>query len=1222
MKSITTFIFEQLKEKKLSEADAKKMLFEIAEATKKAESAAEKPIAIIGMAGRMPEAENLEEFWANLRNGVDSVREIPEERRKELEAMVKAFYGDNFGELEYLTAAYLDRVDLFDPIFFNIPPGEAKVICPEQRLFLEVAWESLEDAGYSDRELYGAKAGIFVGFTNTDYSKLIRGYEPTSVAGNVPSVTSARLAYIMNFSGPCPMIDTACSSSLVALHMACQALRSGDCEIALVGGVNIVLLPIKEYASNQMGIASPDGRCKTFDADANGVGGGEGVLSVVLKPLDKALKDRDHIYAVIKGSAVNNDGRSNGIAAPNALAQTRVIRDAWERAGISPETISYIEAHGTGTKLGDPIEIEGLTGAFRAHTAKTRFCPIGSLKTNIGHLDSAAGLSGLVKTVLALHHREIPPSLNFKTPNPFIDFANAPVYVNTEVRAWEAPYPRRAGVNSFGISGTNCHVLIEEGPEVRREPEIAGERLFTLSAKTPKSLWGLVERYRKFLTETTERFSDICFTANAGRGQYTYRLALVVKDMHDLHRKIELLATVGEQAEWQGLKTAEEIYYSHSGGNAGRGLQTSKAKDPAGEYKVEKDADLRVVASTYVGGTLLNWIGYYQNIDVRRVALPTYVFDHRRLWVDYTAPAEPSIYDQINRLGYEGQSPQGKETHTMTSISNAGSTQDTEAEVAAALVAELSEEELVYLKVRQVWTDVLGYDELLPEADFFELGGNSLNAMQIIAKIHRALNVRIPLEEFLNHPTLEGMAKFILTMDKNIYANIPAQPEREYYPVSSAQKRLFLICQHEEAQLTYNMPGSMIIEGPLQKERFVEAIGKLVERHEAFRTYFELKDGELMQRIVKDVECPVEYAELGSSEVEPIVVDFTKPFNLGKAPLLRVKLLKLSDEKHIFLFDMHHIISDGVSFSILIRDFAYLYDNKVLEPLRIQYKDYSVWQHNLWADGTLEKEEEFWFNNLQGELPVLNLPTDFPRPVERDYRGGIKQRYLSPELTQRIRELASAEGVTNYMFLLAAFNIFLNKYTNQEDILVGTPIAGRPHADLENIIGMFVNTLVMRNYPSHEKRFVDFLEEVRERTLMVFENQDYQFDTLVDRLGIIPEKNQNPIFDVVFIMQNFVNNMEANFEELQLNMRSNNTAQDAKFDLSMSAYDNDLRMNLQIEYSLSLFSETTIERMLDDFSGILEQITANPEKLIGDIEIESGLMVLKTEVTDDEDFNF
>ncbi|MFC6650085.1 beta-ketoacyl synthase N-terminal-like domain-containing protein [Paenibacillus rhizoplanae] len=445
---------------------------------------------------------------------------------------------------------YLDEVDVFDYSFFHLSPKEANLMDPNQRMFLQTAWTAIEDAGYGGGRLAGSSTGVYVGFGSDmgeEYKRLIAELSPASlnasIPGNIHSMIASRIAYLLDLKGPSMLVDTACSSSLVAVHLACRALRQGECDFALAGGIKLSLLPVKQGSGGGLGVGSSDDRTRTFDEHSDGTGGGEGVVAILLKPLKQAVRDRDHIYALVKGSAVNNDGTSAGITSPNSLAQEDVLARAWADAGIHPERLEYIEAHGTGTKLGDPVEIEGLRNAFGRYTSRKQFCGIGSLKTNVGHLDHCAGIAGFLKAVLSLKHSELPASLHFTAPNARISFPDSPVYVNERLRVWESGGgPRLCGVSSFGLSGTNCHVVLEEAPHAAdtvlnaAEPDDTGElALFSLSARSEAALSAYLGAYQSYLHEENRyTLRDLCYTANTGRGHYACRAAVLCSSREEL----------------------------------------------------------------------------------------------------------------------------------------------------------------------------------------------------------------------------------------------------------------------------------------------------------------------------------------------------------------------------------------------------------------------------------------------------------------------------------------------------------------------------------------------------------------------------------------------------------------------------------------------------------------------------------------------------------------
>lgn len=497
------------------------------------------PIAIVGVGCRIPGGANSpDQFWQLLHQGQSGIREIPSDRWD-----VDAYYDpnpDSPGKIATRFGGFLEQVDRFEPQFFEISPREALTMDPQQRLLLEVAWEALENAGQSPADLAKTKTGVYVGVCSSDYSQLLlESSDPALLdmyyaSGIAHSIASGRLSYTLGLQGPSISIDTACSSSLVAVHLACQGLRDQQCDLALAGGVNVILSPKVFSALSRARMLAPDGKCKTFDAAADGFVRGEGCGVVILKRLRDALADRDRILAVIRGSAVNQDGPSSGLTAPNGPSQEAVLRDALENAQVNPRDVSYIEAHGTGTSLGDPIEVQALGTVFGAGRDPGTPLLIGSLKTNVGHLEAAAGVSGLIKVALSLVHQELPQHLNFKEPSPHIPWQKLPVKVVGERQFWNPVNGTRiAGVSSFGFSGTNAHVLLEEAPSAVSETSNPDRplHLLTISARTEPALRTLVERYAERMQAAGPgEFSDLCYTSNTGRSHFQHRLAVLGAD--------------------------------------------------------------------------------------------------------------------------------------------------------------------------------------------------------------------------------------------------------------------------------------------------------------------------------------------------------------------------------------------------------------------------------------------------------------------------------------------------------------------------------------------------------------------------------------------------------------------------------------------------------------------------------------------------------------------
>lgn len=547
-------------------------------------------IAVIGMDGRFPGAKNIEEYWQNLKNGVESISFFSDEELRRAGIDSELLQDPNYIKAK----GVLDDIEYFDSSFFDYTPREAELMDPQMRLLHEVAYHALEDAGYEPMS-YSGLIGVYVG---AGFNVQWLNYALASIARDpseqyatwlysVKDFVSTRLSYSLNLKGPSYTIDTACSTSLVTIDVACKSLLTGACDMALAGGVSISLPKIKGYVYQDGQISSPDGHCRAFDAQAKGTVEGDGIGLVVLKRLEDALEDGDHIYAIIRGSATNNDGiRKIGYTAPSIEGQAEVIKTAHFMADVEPETISYVEAHGTGTALGDPIEMESLSMAFA--TDQKGFCRIGSVKTNIGHLNTAAGVAGLIKTVLSLNNHQIPPSLHFKNPNPKIDFANSPFVVNTELREWSrGSTPRLAGVSSFGIGGTNAHVVLEEAPESRRSSVGREWNIISLSAKTETALQQSTENLVEYLKQHSDQnLTDVAYTLHVGRRGFKHRRSVVCSNIPET---IEALASLDPQKVMTNFESKERPVIFLFSGQGSQYINMGRELYKIPEFKDEMD---------------------------------------------------------------------------------------------------------------------------------------------------------------------------------------------------------------------------------------------------------------------------------------------------------------------------------------------------------------------------------------------------------------------------------------------------------------------------------------------------------------------------------------------------------------------------------------------------------------------------------------------------------
>nr|WP_314491689.1 non-ribosomal peptide synthetase/type I polyketide synthase [uncultured Chryseobacterium sp.] len=1930
-------------------------------------------IAIIGMAGRFPEADNITQYWDNLQNGKDCISDFTEEEiilEGEPETLVKssAYVKSN---------AYIKTKKYFDSEFFGYTPHEAELMDPQVRIYHECCWEALEDSGYTFSA--NDKVGVFSAAspsvawqlfsTKNNQDNFVDGFTASHLRD--ATFLSSRISYKFNLKGPAILVHTACSSSLVSIHQACSSLLLGECNIAVAGGVNIVNYSKKGYLYQEGMIHSKDGRCRPFDADSSGTVGGEGAGVVILKRLKDAIKDRDNIYAIVKGSAINNDGSNKvGYTAPSVKGQAEVIRKAHKMARIEQSTIGYIETHGTATSLGDSIEVEALNEVFGSSALNT--CAIGSVKSNIGHLDTAAGVAGFIKAVLAIKNKKIPASLHFEQPNPRVDFKGGPFYVNNKLKDWNGNEPLRAGVSSFGIGGTNAHIVLQEAPEALASSESRKKKLLVLSAKTSNSLNENIIRLNEFLKNNKNiNLADTAFSLQKGRERFKYRKTVICNDIEDASDKLEeslsyndveahakediqniIFMFPGQGTQYSDM--CKDLYHSEKifrnkvdecfaiasqyssedfssilfpDGASGKNINNTEVAQPLlfiieyalahllqqwgikpdymvghsiGEYvaacvsgvftlndairlvikrgelmgKAEKGSmlsieiesdklnlpsgiDIAVInseksivvsgtdqdieefsnelgrkgiinkkihtshafhsymmdsildefekefshisiqksqipyisnitgdfvddhqisqpsywsrhlrntvnffkgtetllktggacfievgpgrsLSNYVSdsssmdeshviinmvrhakqsiddqeyilgklgslwehGVNINWDQFYNEEERNKVSLPTYAFEKleyvtdfnlnrllntqlkqdnfsesftnieeyinvpywkrsvlpnkavelsessstflvfsgdkekfsdsiiknlrsygqnvieiqkgegfsevnqntfklnigsseevSELWKHFRQKEiipdhiiycltldeeyQKGNYDTIDKKindGYLGlcniaQSIAGSGQSGKISISVVGNylaqvTQQDEVDALKAMIyspvqiipSEISNvrckiidipypfqnnneddeyilkienevfyeasespcvayrynerwvqtyeqlqhnpktdsdvkitEKGVYLIIggtggiglsiaeklaenysadiilvqrsefpeKKDWNDLLNsektdetlrrkiqkikdienygsqvklyrsditdekqvqeltlkikndypsvngilwgagevdyggiilnrakedfisyssakvhgllllekyfdfsqldflalfssvgnaiyqvkfgqiaynagneflenyayaarksginaitinwcdwfdtgltYDSvrkaeniqdsdlinskihngiypekgikiffkclqnkgtvytiypqdlnrnidqqrkklentrqeifsLMPqnqeeglvnseeilvdlfsaffgkkvsrENNFFELGGDSLKAMNLIARINQKISSNLTISDIYKFPTVKELTEMLGDLNPSSQDNrIPQAPVQKYYKTSAEQKRMYFLQAIDEQSTLYNETEVLRIFGKIDQLKVENIFKKIITRHESLRTSLTVVDGELMQEILTDFSFRMEILPYEENREHETIQSFVRPFDLQNAPLLRVGLIEKNSEECLMVIDSHHIVLDGVSRFVLREEFNILYNGGEPETMVLQYKDYAEWQNTPSQREKLDSQKKFWINEFSEEVHPLELPIDFPRPFERTNEGDFVKFIIEKEDSGTLRKMASEAGGTMYTVLLAVLNIFLGKLGNQEDVVIGTPVSGRQDADLENLIGMFVNTVCLRNYPKGENTFRDFLSEVKEKTLISLENQSYQFEELVNDLKIERDERRNPLFDTMFVYQNYeeskqvTNGLVIKPENFKINF--------SRFDLTLLVIDENEELHLRLIYSTEIFKRETAERFVNYFREIIKQVTENQAVTLSEITI-------------------
>ena len=1349
------FILEQLKGGQLAREQALRFLNELKPPKPAAAAPAAEPaarpvvddIAIIGMACRFPQADTKEDFWHNLLAGRNSIRPFPLSRQLDLAAIdtegTKLFQG-----------GFLENVDGFDNEYFRIPPVMAKAIDPYQRLLMEVLVETIEDAGYHRGNVYGKNIGVFAGNDHThrlfnNYLNFIDQPDFNAITGSWTAVLASRLSYLFNLKGPAVVLDTACSSGLVALDYAIKALRNGDCESALIGAANLFFAPGKGIVGE---IENEDFLVRAFDKRASGTVWGEGVAAIMIKPLSHALRDGDPIHAVVKAIAVNNDGASNGLTAPNAKAQQEILLKTWERAQINPENISYIETHGTGTHLGDPIEIKGLIGAFERNSRRKQFCGIGSVKTNIGHTVGVAGLASLIKVVLSLKHQQLPPSINFSEPNPFIDFCNSPVFLNDRILPWpKGAQVRTAGISSFSLSGTNCHVLVQEASGVATSgagasgadasgagasdvtPSACGTgtaagapatvepaavaRLFPLSARNPALLLETVRRLVAHFSgvdtiNSASQWQQACYTASVAREHHPLRAVLLLSEPARLRPQLERLLAVLEQDAETNSVAGQATANAQSGGQVNgqtspQSASTSALREwqdgddylllqtvpgPESEHGGRQSreaaidgarsgapASLLALARLYVKGAPVKWELLYRDQTIARLHLPAQPFEHKRFW-DKAPGTLAAKTDTASAAASHGNSAshaanlptsQGEGAPAAGAGASASPPELNRAAVLARVQDEASRvaglEEglspLPYQVAAYIWTEVLGYQQVNLHEDFYALGGDSLSALKIVQLFNLLFGLNLQVTDLLGAPNLHefvqkleqqyGFAAILLAPAddtphtettghtvggenaKSGHEPILPLPEAGAWPLSRAQKRMFLLERLSPGSTVYNVNGVVPMPGLPDLAATGRIIDRIIARHEVLRTAFTMEGEQLQQQVWPAVDFPPFTPELiqleanGDAALQAALARFIRPFDIARPPLLRLGFFVAPGQSCHMAIDMHHIVTDGSSMGVLVGEFMALHAGHNLPALPFQYKDFAVWQNARFDRATVDAEgaegatggdigsraeagpaagkfnpmqahREFWLAEFADPAPALELQTDYPRPAYQDFKGAKQHWLIDATQTAQLQQLARQQGTTLFILMLASLNALLYRLGGGADLVLGTPVAGRSRHDLHGLIGMFVNTLALRNRIREEDSFSDLLARVKQHTLAALNHQDYPYEELVEALQLPRNGGRNPLFDIYFVFQNEDMGLASGGQGLSMVAFDNGTA---KFDMTIVARQDASGIHIDWEYATALYHADSIARMGRAWQKLLADICHAPHQRVDALDL-------------------
>lgn len=1164
-------------------------------------------IAVIGMGGRFPDSMNPSEYWKNLYEGKDCVTDIPENRKADLLNYLRHLDIDE-EKAEFIKAGYLKDIDKFDYQFFGFSYKEAVLMDPVQRLFLETVFETIEEAGYGGKRLAGSNTGVFLGYTedyNYSYKRFISESDPrlnkVALAGNLSSIIASRVSYVLDLKGPSVVIDTACSSSLVAINNAVRSLRNKESDMAIAGGVKIKLIPLYQPEGN-VGVESEHFKIRAFDDQADGTVEGEAVCAVLLKPLAQAVRDGDNIHAVLKGTAVNQDGTGMGITAPRADTQQKVIIEAWKDAGIEPETITYIETHGTGTKLGDLIEYEALKKAFELYTGKKQFCAIGAGKTNFGHLFQASGVASLIKAVLSLEHKSLTPLLHFQRPNRLIDFEDSPLYVNDIAREWISTYgKRRCGVSSFGLSGTNSHVVLEEYiPDKKSRTEEPVHCMITISGKDKRAIRELVKQYRQWL-QLNERVDirDFAFTVTAGRGHYNERIAFLADRRETLLEKLNILS----HTAWSD-HAIEGIWYGNTKNESLSQLEWKEFSKSLKGKQIQYISrnNLEKMCMFYTKGTEYDWEVLYRGNHI--VSLPAYPFRRKKCWFQ---PRPKRVEFQLYEEDY---------------LRNNFVTEDDYEEIHTWNAEDDYEESKTASKVEnsmiKAFKEVLGFPVIERKANFFEMGGNSLKATLLASKIYEYLDVLISLSDILSYPTIGDLIACIEERKKSKslkqMLTIPKLAEQEYYDLSLKQMDLWMSTQVYEKESALNITWASMLYN-FNIPDLEKALQAIIKRHTIMHTSIVLKDGMPKHKLrhFDNFTSFYHYIDISRSETEKETImemiqqEVRKQFEFDKEPLVRIILAKAEENRHVLIFTISHMIADWWTMDIVIKELRELYrafhknEQPQLPELTINYMDYAVWHKKILEQSVGLKS--YWDGVLQAPLPVLRMITDFERPKIKGQIGRTFLAEMDTELTVPLQEMAKSNKGTMFMIFLTGVSILLYYYSAQNDIIIGTNTSGREHPQLQNQVGYFVNVLPLRLNIESSETFTEIFSKVKETTLEALAHQDYPFTAMLEKEGIVRDASRSPIFDVLVQYLNDPNSQEpivdgARMEEIPYN------SFESKYDLVFNFIEkSNQEVLLELEYSNALFKEETIKRLVEKLKWIMKEFAANPNLVVKNLEV-------------------
>lgn len=1150
-------------------------------------------IAVIGMAGKFPQADNLQTFWENIISGKDCVTEISAARWD----LDRYYHADpnQPGTTACRWMGAIEGYDRFDASFFNISASEAESMEPQQRLFLETCWHSIEDSGTDPTTLSGTNCGVFVGCVGNDYGQLSpdAGLTSNGLMGSAPSVLSARIAYFLNLQGPCLSIDTACSSSLVAIANACDSLVAQNCDAALAGGVFMMPTPSMHIMTSKSGMLSKAGRCFTFAQRADGFVPAESVGVLLLKRLEDAQRDNDPIQGIIRGWGVNQDGKTNGINAPNPHSQTRLQRQIYDRFQINPEWISLIEAHGTGTKLGDAMEVEGLIDTFNQYTQQTNYCALGAVKSNIGHSLAAAGVAGVIKLLLAFKHKKLPPTIHVEQLNEFIDLTGSPFYINTTNQEWEVPNQRGrwAAINSFGLNGTNAHVVLSEpifqAASENKETLLNTEQVLTLSTQTPSQLIPYARQVLTYINETPQ-FSliDFLVTFQVGRPALKHRVAMVVANRNEL------------------IQTLQSYIEGQSPANLFMGERKEEADWPDTTDNINTLIDNRkfkALAKLWVAGNPIDWAKLYAPMSVRRLSgLPCYPFAQERYWISTSQSA----------------SDQFKESAELSAATRSNSPSN----------QELSLKTKTLMLVKQLIAQQLSISpsELDPDQGFFEMGLSSHQLLKMTHEIKKIVASEFSPILFYKAPTPQALTTHLVNTYPDALERmsdlIDPEPTLVITPSQADRYAPFPLSDIQESFLVGRKLGTdqsvgchVYLEMTFEKldiYRLNMAWQRLIDYHDMLRAVI-LPSG--LQKVLSDVpKYKIKVSDLRrhNSDQQAQYLSQLRDrmsqqvYTAEQWPLFEVRI-SICSERQVVHFSIDELIIDASSLGRLLQQWKKLYTNLdwELPKLTLSFRDFMVASNKLANSRQYQRDLDYWVTQLNWLPPGPQLPLN-PRLADNQTAAVYTRTRLKGTLTsaqwQPLKQTILSLNCSPTAFLLMVFSEVLRLWGIVEArpqkacSIILTLFNRLNHPQWDHILGPFITTNI---FVRTENNTASLAEQLQSAQKQLLSDLDHTTVSGIEVLRTLKKRHSiSNTFSLPVVFTSLLGNKDWKRDDSFFEVITYFVSQTPQVYLDHQVYEHEEALQFNWDVAKDYLAPGVVNALFSDYIRALEELAGTTEQ--------------------------